>query len=174
MAWFRLGTASTANATRSAQQKARASSPAAHRALHLALLLALADRLALVVRVLAAGQRDLDLRVLALEVDARRHDGQAALADAPDEAVDLTAVQQQLARPVRVVVRAGGGPVVRDVRVGRPPPPLWQRRVAVAHWRAAGARRLDPGAQQHDARLDVVEQLVAEPGLAVRGDVARC
>src|SRR4051812_2191793 len=111
MAWFQLGTASTPNATRSARQKARASSAAAHRAVHLALLLALADRLALVVRVLAAGQRDLDLRVRALEVNARRHDGQAALADAPDEAVDLTAVQQPPARAGR------GGGVAR----GRPP-----------------------------------------------------
>src|SRR3954452_8635601 len=55
----------------------RTSASPAHRPLHLALLLALADGFALVVDVLAAGERDLDLRVRALEVDARRHHGQA-------------------------------------------------------------------------------------------------
>src|SRR4051794_40401228 len=77
---------------------------AAHRAVHLALLLTLADRLALVVRVLAASERELDLRVAVGEVHARRHDGQAALAHPAQQAFDLAPVQQELARPVGLVV----------------------------------------------------------------------
>src|SRR5437764_471539 len=57
-----------------------------HRPFHLAPGLALADRLALVVDVLAARQRDLDLRMRPLEVHARRHDGQPALAKGVAEA----------------------------------------------------------------------------------------
>ena len=51
----------------------------AHGPFHVALGLALAERLALVVEVLAARERDLDLRVGAGEVDARRHERQPAL-----------------------------------------------------------------------------------------------
>ena len=82
---------------------------------HVALGLAVADRLALVVEVLAAGQRDLDLGVRAGEVDPRRHQRQPALVDADREPVELAAVQQQLARALRVVVLARGRPVGRDV-----------------------------------------------------------
>ena len=45
-----------------------------------------ADRLALVVEVLAAGERDLDLGVRAREVDPRRHQRQPALADSAPRA----------------------------------------------------------------------------------------
>src|SRR5579884_3179256 len=80
-------------------------------ALHVARHLALADRLALVVEVLAAGERDLDLGARArpaAEVDARRNERQPALVRAPHEAVDLGPVQKQLARPLRLVVLARG------------------------------------------------------------------
>ena len=46
----------------------------AHRAFHVALGLTLADRLALVVDVLAASEGDLDLGVGTGEVEARRHE----------------------------------------------------------------------------------------------------
>src|SRR5262245_14706594 len=63
------------------------------------------DRPALVAHVLAAGQRELDLHAPVLEVEPRRHEREPLLAHLPVEAVDLTAVQQQLARPGRLVVR---------------------------------------------------------------------
>src|SRR6185312_16246635 len=61
--------------------------------------LALADRLALVIEVLALRQRDLDLgpRARPGEVHARRHQGQASLLRAAHQALDLGLVQQQLA-----------------------------------------------------------------------------
>src|SRR4051794_2678179 len=125
------------------------SPPAPHRALHLAFGLALADRLALVVDVLAAGEGDLDLGVWALEVHARRHDGETAFADPAGEAIDLLAVQQQLARAIRLVVLARGGLVVRDVQVVQPQLAVGrERRVAVAHLGAVGAQRLDLGPAQ--------------------------
>ena len=79
-------------------------------ALDVALGLALADRLALVVEVLASRQRDLDLRVRAREVDPRGHQREAALWPRAREAVELAPVQQQLARALGVVVLARGRP----------------------------------------------------------------
>ena len=76
----------------------------AHGAFHVALGLPRADRLALVVEILAARQRDLDLRVGSGEVDAGRHQRQPALGDARGEPVELVAVQEQLARALGVVV----------------------------------------------------------------------
>src|SRR5438034_9746575 len=55
----------------------------AQRALDVAALVTRLDRLALVEAVLAARQRDLDLRARPGEVDARRHQREAALHD-PD------------------------------------------------------------------------------------------
>jgi hypothetical protein len=46
--------------------------------------------------------------------------------------------------------------------------------VAVLQRGARGAQRLDLGALQHDAGLELVEQLEAIRRLAVAGDVAGC
>src|SRR5579884_2942261 len=75
-------------------------------ALDLTARLTRADRFALVAHVLAACQRDLDLRARARprEVDASGHQRQPPLARAPRQPVDLAAVQEQLSRPLGVVV----------------------------------------------------------------------
>src|SRR5439155_221673 len=70
----------------------------AQRPFHVAPALALPQGLALVVDVLAAGQRDLDLGVRAREVDARGDEREPALRGTRGDAVELAPVQQQLAR----------------------------------------------------------------------------
>src|SRR5205807_1083255 len=75
--------------------------------LHLPLGLALAQRGALVVQLLAAGQADLDLDAAALEVDLQGDDRQALLGRLADHAGDLTLVEQQLAVALRLVIGVG-------------------------------------------------------------------
>src|SRR3954468_17068948 len=145
----------------------------AQRALHVALALALLDRLALVEAVLAAGERDLDLRARALEVDARRDEREAALLDARLQALDLAPVDEQLARALGLVVLARGGRVGRDVHVVQPQLAVAEGGVAVLDLHATLAQRLDLRPLQHEAGLDLVEELVAVGRVAVARDVPR-
>src|SRR2546423_3946918 len=77
-------------------------------ALELAPHVALGDLASPIAAVLAARQRQLDLRVRALEVDPGRNQGQAALLRLADQALDLLPVQEQLAGALRVVVLLAG------------------------------------------------------------------
>src|SRR5689334_12464771 len=87
----------------------------------LALPVALLDRLALVVRLLAGSEGDLHLGpALLVEIDLERHDGAALALDGADQDVDLPLVQQQLARPLALVIEAFARSVFRDVRVDHP------------------------------------------------------
>src|SRR5581483_8293610 len=99
---------------------ARRSAARLQRALDLALRVAVDERAPLVPHVLAARERELDLDAPVLEVEARRHERQALLAHLAVEAVDLLAVQEQLPRPGRLVVRAVPLVVGRDLRVQEP------------------------------------------------------
>ena len=141
------------------------------RTLHLALELALLDRLTLVDGVLAAGQSDLDLGVAAAEVQARGDQGQALLLLLADQPLDLAPVHEQLARALGLVVLARGGRVGRDVDVVQPHLAVLDRGVAVLEHRLALAQGLDLGPGEHDPALPPVEQVVAERGWAIGGDV---
>src|SRR5215207_898242 len=151
--------------------RASPSSTRAYRALHLALHLALLDRLALVADVLAARQRDLDLRARALEVEPRRHQRQSLLARLPDQPLDLALVHQQLARALGLVVLARGRRVRRDVDVVQPDLAVLNLRVAVLELRLSAAQRLDLGAGQHESGLPALEQVIAVGRLLVGRDV---
>src|SRR5215207_7478274 len=151
--------------------RASPSSTRAYRALHLALHLALLDRLALVADVLAARQRDLDLRARALEVEPRRHQRQPLLARLADQPLDLALVHQQLARALGLVVLARGRRVGRYVDVVQPDLAVLELRVAVLELRLAAAQRLDLGAGQHEAGLPLLEQVIAVGRLLVGRDV---
>src|SRR5690606_4369512 len=76
-----------------------------HGALRLAVVLPLLERLALVVELLASADADLELGAAVEEVQAQRHDRDAALARPDGELVDLRVVQQQLGLAAR---RVGG------------------------------------------------------------------
>src|SRR6266853_6294886 len=82
-----------------------------------ALLLALA----LVVQLLALGERNLDLgAAFVVEIDFQRHDRHTLALDRADQLVDLALMQQELARPLRLMVVAAGLLVLRDVGVEQP------------------------------------------------------
>src|SRR5438132_1660521 len=74
------------------------------RPLDLPVGLALGEVAALVAELLAARERELDLRAPVLEVQARRHERQPLLLHAAAETVDLAPVQEQLAIAVGIVV----------------------------------------------------------------------
>src|SRR6266436_7876228 len=95
----------------------RVDSPAAHGARYLALRVSLRDRLSLVVLLLPSAQPELDLRVVAREVHAQRDQRVSLLAHLADEARDLFAMQQQLARSKGLVVHEVGLGIWRDVHV---------------------------------------------------------
>src|SRR6476469_7359966 len=73
------------------------------------------DLAAAVATLLAFGESELDLRPLPLEIEARRNQRQAPLGGLADQPLDLPPVQEQLPRPVRIVVLVGGRQVRRDV-----------------------------------------------------------
>ncbi len=77
---------------------------AADRALRVAVRFALLDRVALVDHVLAFGQADFDLHLAPHEVHLERDDREAFFTDFTIQALNLFAVQQQLALAGLVVV----------------------------------------------------------------------
>src|SRR5215218_3151336 len=139
---------------------------------HLAFGVALGDRLALVVGALAPGQAQLDLDQLVLEVDAQRDQGQAALVDPGRQLLDLLAVEQQLARPGRLVALVAGMGVGRDLHVQDDVAAV-DHGVGVLERRLALAQGLDLAAAQDDPGLEGLEDLVVVAGTAVGDDRAR-
>src|ERR1051325_456037 len=127
--------------------------------------------LTLVVQLLALGQRDLDLgAALVVEIDLERHDGHALALDRTHQLVDLAAMQQELARPLRRMVEATGLLVFGDVGVDQPQFTVTRRRVGLSDAGLAGAQRLDLAAGERHARLEGLVDRVIEPRLAVIGD----
>src|SRR5438046_2225171 len=110
-------------------------------------------RLVLVVLPLATAQRDRDLGAIAREVHAQRDERVSLLPHLADEARDLLAVQQQLARAHRLVVHEVALGVRRDVHVLQPRLVPVDAHEAVAQVAPARADRLHLRAGRHHARL---------------------
>src|SRR6476659_167222 len=93
----------------------------AQQAAALALPRALLLGFALVVQLLALGERELHFGApLLVERALERHEGHALALDRADQLVDLPLVQQQLARALRRVIEAAGLLVFGDVGVDQP------------------------------------------------------
>src|SRR5262249_48206442 len=75
---------------------------------------------ALVVQLLAVGNGQLDLGPAVLEVHSQGNEGEAALRGLGGELGDLAAVQQQLARPLRLVIQPVAHRVFGDVAAEQP------------------------------------------------------
>ena len=131
----------------------------------------LGDRLALVGLAPSSPERQLDLGPALAEVQAQRHERQALLGDAGLQAVDLVAVEEQLAPPVGIVGTDVGGELVRrDVHPLEPQLAGIAAGEAVGELDVAEAQALDLAPGEHDAGLDDVEHLVVVPGAAIAGD----
>src|ERR1044071_4229263 len=77
--------------------------------------------LALVVQLLALGERQLDLgAALVVEIELERHQRHAFALDRADQLADLALVQQQFARTLRRVIEAPGLQILGDVGVDQP------------------------------------------------------
>src|SRR6476661_3727083 len=139
----------------------------AHRALGLTVVLAFAERVALVVLLLAGRDRDLHLRAAVLEVEGQRHDGATALARLVGDLLELGPVQEQLALAPRGVVVPRAVEVLGDVDVLEVELVAREHREAVDQGGAPHPQRLHLGAGQDDACLEGVVDEVVVAGLAV-------
>src|SRR5207244_12271329 len=110
----------------------------------------------LVAQLLAARERELDLDAAVPEIEPRRYDGEALLRDRRGEALDLPPVEEELARPVGVVVGAVPLRVLGHVEVDEPRLTVTHLCVRLLQRRIALAQRLDLRAGEHDARLHAV------------------
>src|SRR6478672_1030712 len=76
---------------------------------------------ALVVQLLAAGERKLELgAALVVEIEPERHERHSLALDRADELVDLAAGKDDLAHPLGGMVEAVALEVVRDIGVDQP------------------------------------------------------
>src|SRR6266516_7273757 len=165
------GSAASSAALRHSLYFAKASLPARlELPLDLAARIAIGDGAPLVTQLLAPPDRDFRLHLAVLEVEAGRHEGEALFAHLRVEPVDLAPVQEELARPVGLVILAVARAVLRHVQADEP-------RLAVAHVgvrllerRLPLPQRLHLGAGQHEAGLDPVEEAVVVPRAAVVDD----
>src|SRR5215210_7361464 len=144
--------------------------PGLQRALDLAAGVAILQVAALVALFLAARDRQLDLDAAVSEVEPRRDEGQALLADRAVQRIDLAAVQEELARAGRVVVRAVALVVHGDLRADEPRLAVADLCERLGERRAPVAQRLHLGARERDAGLDAVEEDVVVARTAVVDD----
>src|SRR6478609_9395002 len=87
-----------------------------HVPVRLPLQVPIADGVALVVELLPLDEGDLRLDLRALEVEGQRHAGHAPGRDGARPALELAAMEQQLAVALGEMVGPGAGRVGRDVR----------------------------------------------------------
>src|SRR5579884_1681664 len=144
--------------------------PGSELTLHLPLRVARSDVATLVAQLLAARERELHLHLPLPEVEARRHDRVPLLAHLAVHAVDLATVQQQLARPVGIVVRTVALRVLRDVQPVQPRLAVAHLRIRLLQRRLTAAQRLHLRPAQHETRLDLVREVVVVPCAAVVDD----
>src|SRR5215468_723867 len=163
-----------ASRNRSSRHPRRSAAPATrgHRAVHVALLHALADRLALVVQLLAASETQLRLGAPLHPVEPERHQRQAALLDLAAQLVELAPVQQQLPMTLRVVPELARRPVGADVYADQEELVAEEARVRVLQVDAPVAQRLHLTADERQTGLQALVDVVLVEGPPVDGDVA--
>ena len=83
-------------------------------------------------------------------------------------------MQQQLAPAQRLVIRIAAMAVRTDVDVVEKHFAVFDAGEAVAQVHASFANRLDLGAEQHQPRLEALEQVEVVKGFPVFGDVRLC
>jgi len=121
-------------------------------------------------RASCAGDGDLDLDPVVLQVEAERDEGQPAHPDPAVQILDLAAVQEETAAALGLVVLPVAHLVLADVDLDQPGLTVLDPNVALAEVGETGAERLDLGAGQLDAGLEELQEVVLMAGLAVAGE----
>src|SRR6516225_4747548 len=152
---------------------ARPLSPGPQQPSALPLPAALLLGLALVVQLLAAGERKLEFgAALVVEIELERHQRHSLALDRADELVDLAAVQEELAQALGGVVEAAALQVFRDVGVDQPDLAVTRIGIGFRDGRLAAAQRFDLCAGEREPDLEGLADLVVEARLAIVGDHA--
>src|SRR6266545_2902606 len=129
---------------------------------------AIADRVALVVQLLAADESDLRLRLRAPEVERERHASHAAGRNGAGPFVDLAPMKEKLALALGRVVRPGSGAVRRNVRSDEKCLTGAEPHVRVLQLSAPVPQGLHLGSGKDEACLGPVLDEVVVEGLPVR------
>src|SRR5882672_5491063 len=124
----------------------------ANGARHLALGIAAARRFAFVVQLLSLPQRQCHFRHSPAEVKLEYHERESLPLDGSDETTDFLAMEQQLARSLRFVIRVTAALVRSDVHVDEENLTIAHDAVGVADVGPAVAQGLDLRPCEHDAR----------------------
>src|SRR5262249_6597615 len=127
--------------------------PLGHGAADVALGLCFLLVLALVVLLLATGHAQLDLGPAVLEVQPQRYQCEAALRGLAGELGDLALVQEELARPLGLVVELVAHRVFGDVAADQPHLAGVDLGVGVFQAGRPLAEAFDLGALEHDTAL---------------------
>lgn len=139
--------------------------------LHLPPRIPFGDGFSLIVLPLALRQTDIHLCPPIAQHDPQRDEGIPACFHFLCEVSDLRPVQEQFARPVRVVlVVVPSLAVRRDMHSVQPDLPILNARICLANVDAPRADRLDLGSRQHDPGFDLLLDVVIMPGTAIRHD----
>src|SRR6266545_1893033 len=139
-----------------------------HDALDVAFRLAFGDIFALIVELLAAREAQFDLGAPALEIEPQRDERETLSLDLAGDALDLAAVQQQLARAGRFMVEISSRLLVRrNMHIVEPYLAADDACVAAAQVEPAAAHRLDFAAGQRQPGLVALLDEVVMARLAV-------
>src|SRR6266478_1186674 len=126
---------------------------------------------ALVVQLLAAGERKLELgAALVVEIEPERHQRHSLALDRADELVDLAAVKENLAHALGSVIEAAALQVFRDIGVDQPDLAATRIGIGFRDGRLAAAQRFNLRAGEREPGLEGLADLVVEARLAIVGD----
>src|SRR3546814_2550536 len=117
----------------------------------------------LVVRLLALGEREFDLgAAAAVEIDRERHERHALPHHARVHLVDLTPVEQQLARTPRFVIVPIAVTEFGNITVDQPNLIAFYLGITLGDRALAEAQRFDLGPLQRDPRLEHLLDRIVE------------
>ena len=127
----------------------------------------LTQRFALVMKLLAPGQRELDLDPIPDEDHRRRDHGQPLFMDLRGESLDLAFVHQQPPRAAGFVARIPTVLIRTDMTTHEGRLTVGKMDVGIGEVDPAAPDRLDLGAEQLDAGDLVLEEVVEVTGTAI-------
>jgi ribosome-associated toxin RatA of RatAB toxin-antitoxin module len=121
--------------------------------------------------LLALGQADFQLGAPCLPIELQRYQCVAAALHLAHEVIELTPIQQQLARASRIGIDMGGGRIQgADVRAEQEGFAVLHIDVGLGNLRFAGAHALDLPTHEGNAGLEALFDEVVEARLAIDGD----